>query len=81
MASVKIVLRLATFALQLKRHMSCKVLLHSHSRKPREDTYPQGCLKGYPRVWGRVMELILIGDEFLSYQSLIGQLKHPFRHP
>ena len=39
-----------------------------------------GCLKGYPRDRGRVMEL-LIGGEFLSYPSLIDQLKkgYPFR--
>ena len=47
---------------------------------------PKGCLKGYFRDRVRVMEL-LIGGEFLSYPSLIGQLKkgypfrHPFRHP
>ena len=42
----------------------------------------KGCLKGYPRDRGRVMEL-LIGREFLSYPSLIGQLKKgcPLRHP
>ena len=42
----------------------------------------KGCLKGYPRDRGRVMEL-LIGGEFLSYPSLIGKLKkgYPFRHP
>ena len=60
------------------------------SRNPRKDTYPQcclqGCLKGYPRDRGRFMKL-LIGGEFLSYPSLIGQLKegypsrHPLRHP
>ena len=34
----------------------------------------KGCLKGFPRDRGRVLEL-LIGGEFLSYPSLIGQLK------
>ena len=56
------------------------------SRAPRKETYPQvclnGCLKGYPRDRSRVMEL-LIGGEFLSYPSLISQLKkgYPYRHP
>ena len=45
---------------------------------------PQGCLKEclkrYPSGRGRVLEL-LIGGEFLSYPSLIGQLKTSFKHP
>ena len=52
------------------------------SRKPRKDTYPQECLKGYPRDRGRVIELF-IGGECLSYPPLIGQLikGYPFVHP
>ena len=58
------------------------VFLIKQSRKPRKDTYPLGMSKGYPRDRGRVMEL-LIGGEFLSYPSLIGQLTkgYPIRHP
>ena len=89
--SVQFILKAIGLAWQTKVPILIKIMdkvevniyeLSQLSLKPRKDTYPLVCLKGYPSDRGRIMEF-LIGGEFLSYPSLIGQLKigYPFRHP